>query len=237
MEHIPVDGDGKLLDPIASNLIGVFPLIGSLVDLEDFEFGDVSPIENAWRRSSDYPFAMLIVMSILRPFEFLIENLDKNQVKQNAVNQTVSSVTNNFITLSDIIVPEIGGNISAGLITYIVNFLKSQGKPTSILTDKINGIDVRLSSRISGFVEKTQQQYILDSKNPRAKSSSVFVPQENFDIIFNVSVPFKTVTYSGIIIEKTDRGYKVYGYDHLDPVFKYWAPFLIERGLVYYFEL
>lgn len=228
MEHIPVDGDGKLLDPIASNLIGVFPLIGSLVDLEDFEFGDVSPIENAWRRSSDYPFAMLIAMSILRPFEFLIENLDKNQVKRNAVNQTVSSVTNNFITLSDIIVPEIGGNISAGLITYIVNFLKSQGKPTSILTDKINGIDVRLSSRVSGFVEKTQQQYILDSKNPRAKSSSVFVPQENFDIIFNVSVPFKTVTYSGIIIEKTDRGYKVYGYDHLDPVFKYWAPFLTD---------
>lgn len=228
MEHIPVDADGKLLDPLASNLVGSFSLVGSLNDLETFEFGDSSPIENAWRRSSDYPFALMMALSILRPFEFLIENLDKNQLKQNAIKQTVTVSTNKFITLADIAIPEVGGTISSGIINYIVNFLKSQGKPLSILEEKIYGIDVRLSSRLSGFVEKTQQQYILDSKNPRAKSSSVFVPQENFDIIFNVSVPFKTVTYSGMIIEKTERGYKVYGYDHLEPVFKYWQPFLTE---------
>ena len=86
-------------------------------------------------------------------------------------------------------------------------------------------INVRLSSRVSGFVDKQQQKYLLDSKNPSSASSSVFIPPENYDIIFNVSSPISSVTYSGIIFEKTTQGWVVNGYDDINPYFNTFETF------------
>jgi hypothetical protein len=74
---------------------------------------------------------------------------------------------------------------------------------------------------MSGFVDQQQQKFILDSKNPKAQSSSVFIPVENYDIIFNISSPIDSITYSGVIVEKVDTGYKISGYDSLNPYFEY----------------
>ena len=38
---------------------------------EDWEFGDGSPVEMAWRRSSEYPFAQFILMTLTKPFKIL----------------------------------------------------------------------------------------------------------------------------------------------------------------------
>jgi hypothetical protein len=225
LNHIPVDGDGKLLDPLTSNLVGEFPLTrGS----KNFQFGDISPVENSWRKSSDYPFAVLTALSVMIPFEFLIENFDKNLITVNKLGQTVCKHTNEFLTLSDLQFPVAGEIITSGLVNYLSDYLKSAGKTLDRLKNKLVNIDVNLSSRLSGFVDKAQQRYILDSKNPSAKSNSVFIPQENYDIIFNVSAPIKTLTYSGIIVEKSSQGYRVYGYDTIDPVFRYYEPYVSE---------
>ena len=82
-----------------------------------------------------------------------------------------------------------------------------------------------LSSRLSGFVDKQQQRFVLDSKNPNTSSSSVFIPQENYIINFNISSPIKTLSYSGLIVSKTEAGLQVFGYDNLDPAFKYYSVF------------
>jgi hypothetical protein len=219
LDHIPVDDDGNLLDPFESGLARNYSLVNAK---GNFKFGDVSPVEYAWRSSSDYPFAIMIACCLGRPFEFIIESLDKNNVKVNIINQTVGVESNAFSKIEDIKLPDTQGHQSSGLINYIVDYMKANGLPLSNIQDKIFNIDVNLSTRISGFVDQSQQKYILDSKNPRATSSSVFIPQENYDIIFNVSVPIQTLTYSGIIIEKTERGFKVSGYDPIDPVFKYY---------------
>lgn len=225
LSHLPVDADGNLLSPIDSNLIGTLPLVDKN---NDFRFGDGSPVETAWKRSSDWPFSLIIASCIMRPFEFINENLDKNRLKLNSLGQTVCSETNQFLKLENIILPVVGGTVSSGLINYVTDYLKHLNVPQSVLSEKLYGIDVNLSTRLSGFVDKTQQKYILDSKTPNAKTSSIFVPYENYDIIFNVGVPNRTVTYSGVIVEKTKRGYKIYGYDNLNPVFKYYIPQLVE---------
>jgi hypothetical protein len=225
LNHIPVDGDGKLLDPLTSNLVGQFPLTRGT---KNFQFGDISPVENSWRKSSDYPFAVLTALSVMKPFEFLIENFDKNLITVNKLGQTVCKHTNEFLTLSDLEFPVAGETITSGLVNYLSDYLKSAGKTLDRLKTKLVNIDVNLSSRLSGFVDKAQQRYILDSKNPSAKSNSVFIPQENYDIIFNVSAPIKTLTYSGIIVEKSSQGYRVYGYDTIDPVFRYYEPYVSE---------
>ena len=47
---------------------------------EDFEFGDGSPAEMAWRRSSEYPFIEFILMMLTKPFK--VFHTYKDQVAQ-----------------------------------------------------------------------------------------------------------------------------------------------------------
>jgi hypothetical protein len=92
------------------------------------------------------------------------------------------------------------------------------------LLDKISNIDVQISTRLSGFVDQSEQKYLLDSKTPSSSSSSVYVPNENYDVIFNVSVPIKAIAYSGVLIEKLAEGWKIKGYDTQQPYFNYFKP-------------
>ena len=220
MSHLPVDGDGKLLSPLDSSLAQNFSLINNK---GSFVFGDRGPVEYAWRISSEWPFAVVSALCLMKPFEFITDNFNKSKVKRNKLNQTVCSTTNSFFKLTDFTFNEINKTVS-GLHLYVLDLLKNRTKNLDVLQKKITGIDVNLSTRISGFVDANQQKYILDSKNPKSSSSSVFVPNENYDIIFNVGAPYQTISYSGVIIEKTDKGWKVSGYDNVNPIFKYFEP-------------
>jgi hypothetical protein len=112
----------------------------------------------------------------------------------------------------------------SGLYLYVVNYAKGKSFNTAGIDNKIQNIDVLLSNRISGFVDQQQQKYLLDSKNPRSTSSSIFIPPENYNIFFDVSCPILSISYSGVVIEKVNSGWKVTGYDALNPVFEYYKP-------------
>lgn len=220
INHIPVDGDGKLLSPLDSGLAGNFVLINNK---GNFKFGDINPAEYAWRSSSEWPFAVMIALSLLKPFDFISNNFDRTQVSVNKLGQVVNKTTNKFITISDILFPSLDKEPSSGLINYLVDYAKSKRMSTASVENKIKNLDVALSTRLSGFADKSQQRYLLDSKNPRSSSSSVFVPPENYDIIFNVSTPIQSIAYSGVVLEKTSGGWIVSGYDSLQPYFSYYS--------------
>lgn len=225
ISHIPVDGDGKLLSPLDSSLATNFSLINNQ---GPFVFGDLSPVEYAWRSSSEWPFAVISALCLLKPFEFITDNFNKSKVIKNKLEQNISSDTDTFFKLENFSFYE--SNITtSGLHLYVVDYLKSKTSNLSLLKNKITNIDVNLSTRISGFVDAVQQKYILDSKNPRSSSSSVFIPNENYDIIFNVGTPFMTISYSGVIIEKTDQGWRLSGYDNVRPIFNYYEA-VISQG-------
>ena len=217
IDHIPVDGDGNLLDPLTSGLAKNFVLINNQ---GNFDFGDVSPTEYAWRTSSEYPFAIVSALCLLKPFEYISKHYKKSKLSTNIIGQTVNVNTGIFINLLDL---TDNSKIVSGLYNYVLNFVKGNRQPESILTDKLQNIDVLLSNRISGFVDQEQQKYLLDSKNPSSTSSSIFIPPENYDIIFDVSTPISSVAYSGVVIEKVNRGWKIVGYDSLDPIFRYFS--------------
>lgn len=218
MKHIPTDGDGKMLSPLDSGLATNFTLVNNK---GTFALGDVSPVEYAWRSSSEWPFAVTIALCLLKPFEFITDNFDRSRLKINQIGQTVSSVTNVFQQARDYVIPAVGGEQVAGLCNFVAAYIRSRNQNPAQLLNRLNNLDVRLSTRLSGFVDQTEQKYLLDSKSPQASSSNIFVPPENYDIIFNVGVPFESIAYSGVIIEKTDRGYKIRGYDSENPVFPY----------------
>jgi hypothetical protein len=219
INHIPVDGDGNLLSPLDSGLATNFVLINNK---GNFKFGDINPAEYAWRSSSEWPFSVMIALSLLKPFDFIPTNFDRTKVRVNKLSQNVNIFTNEFVTISDLEIPSINKSQSAGLVNYLVDYAKSKRIPISQIESKIKSLDVVLSTRLSGFADKSQQRYLLDSKNPRSSSSSVFVPPENYDIIFNVSTPVTSISYSGVLIEKTDGGWILSGYDNLQPFFNYY---------------
>ena len=219
MGHIPVDGDGKLLSPLDSGLANNFTLINNQ---GSFVFGDISPVEYAWRSSSEWPFASVIAMMLLKPFDFINKGFDLSRKSKNIRGQLVDTTSHKFFTINDIVIPEAGQELASGIVNYLVAYVKYLGLEVLTFKEKLAAIDVALTSRISGFVDKAQQKYLLDSKSPKSSSSSIFIPAENYDIIFNVSSPIAAIGYSGVLIEKTARGWQIQGYDLINPYFSYY---------------
>ena len=218
-KQIPVDNNGNLLSPLDSSLASNFALINNQ---GPFVLGDVGPVEYAWRSSSEFPFAVVKALCLLRPFEYINACLDLTRIKKNIVGQYVHSSTDIFVKLENIVIPKVGEDQTYGLISLLMDYARSLALDESSLQDLINNIDVNLSTRLSGFVDKVQQKYLLDSKSPSSTSSSIFIPQENYEIIFNVSTPVFTLSYSGVLIEKVNRGWKINGYDNQFPYFNYY---------------
>ena len=221
LKHIPVDIDGKLLSPLDSGLAGNFTLINNR---GSFVLGDIAPVEYAWRSSSEWPFAVVMALSLMKPFEFISSRFDTSKTTANKLGQIVSVDTNRFLELSDFTIPQSDADLSSGLVKYLTGYIKSRGIALSAVETKIKNLDVKLATRMSGFVDKAQQKYLLDSKSPKSSSSSIFIPAENYDIIFNVSSPISSVSYSGVILEKIEGGWVINGYDDIHPYFTYYEP-------------
>jgi hypothetical protein len=222
--HIPVDEYGALVSPIMSDLANgiITESIGG-----DFVFGDSSPIESAWRRSSYYSFGILITVLLLNPNKSIGVLLDRSRIIRNKTGQLVYKDTGLRIKPSDIVLPSIQSSNTreqtAGIINYLVNYILSDNlKSYTQYQYDLTNISARISHRLGSFTSKEKFNLLLDSKTPLS-TGSVFVPQENYDIILNSSNPIKKITYSGVIVTKMADGFEVKGYSKTTPYFKYYA--------------
>ena len=86
--------------------------------------------------------------------------------------------------------------------------------------DNIANLQNKLGCKLGGFTQKDKFKLVLDSRTP-TNEGNVFVPEENYKVIFNTSSPIDAVSYSGIIVEKAKGGYIIKGYDNTMPSFKY----------------
>lgn len=219
---IPVSENGELLDPATANMAVGY--IGQS-DQHSFAFGDVGPVEAAWRRSTSYPFALIATAILLKPNQVLGTCLDRSRIVKNLCNQFVNSDTNTRLQLSNVaITSTIDDNTrtyTAGLINYIVDGISSEvnHRLTQYKYD-LSNITSELGSKLGGFTAKNKYNILLDSKSP-SSSGGVFVPEENYDIILNTTSSIKKVSYSGVIITRVDGGFEISGYNILEPYFKY----------------
>ena len=223
IDCIPVDEFGNLISPLFSNMAA--GLITQSTS-GDFVFGDVSPIEAAWRRSSYYPFSLLLTSILLKPANTFGVLLDRSRIIRNLTGQLVYKDTGLRVTPTDLILPNIYSSDTrvqtAGLINYIVDYvIADNSKSYDQYLYDLNNIGFKLSYRVSGFTSKDKFNLLLDSKNPTAVGG-VFVPPENFKIVLNSSSPIKRLTYSGVIITKLHDGYEVKGYSKTTPYFEYY---------------
>ena len=225
LNHLPVDESGNLVSPVSARLAtGVF----NTDNQDSYIFGDVAPVEAAWRRSSHYPFSILIASMILKPAHTLATCLDKSRTVRNLCGQLVYKDTGLHIKPRDILLPSISSSSSrvytAGIINYLIEYLINNN--VSYYDEyqyNLDNLDIKLSYRVSGFTSKNNFNLILDSKNP-ASTGNVFVPPENYKIFYNSSSPIAKLSYSGIIITKLSEGYEIKGYSLSEAFFKYLPP-------------
>jgi len=227
LENIPVDDAGNLLDPVNANIAkGYFR--SQLSD--DFVFGDNSPVEAAWRRSSFYPFSVLSSMILMQPNKLIGAFIDRSRVVRSDSGQLVYTPTNLRLRLQDLVVPSTIDDeerrMTAGLINYIVDYILSDNlRSLEEFKNDLKSLTNQLSHRLGGFTSKEKFNLILDSKSPIA-TAGVFVPQENYKIFLNTSSPTKKLLYSGVIITKIltkyGSGFEVKGYSQKTPFFYFY---------------
>ena len=225
LNHLPVDEDGELLSPVNSNYAKNLILT---LSSKQFKFGDQAPVENAWRRSSNYPFALLKSMLLNRPAHTMGVNFDASRIVKNITDEIIYTTTKKRITLKDLVFPNSRTDenyvLTSGLVNYISNYIK-----TDVLTkyadyqNTLTELTQQLGFKVKGFTEKEKFKLLLDSRSP-LNQSNVFVPEENYDIHLNSSSPIDVLVYSAVIVEKLPEGFSVKGYDLTLPEFKYFAP-------------
>jgi len=224
IDYIPVDESGNLLDPLNA----IVKDYNRLAITGRYEFGDGSPVETAWRQSSDYPFAMQLALALMQPGEYFGANIDKNrqQLKDFGPNghQWVYADTGLRRDAGQLAQGELdaNGNIvrKNGYLTWISEYVKGLGLDrTAALGDKLRSSNVQLSYKAAGYTDKKMLKVYADQASPNSISSSVLIPDDDFDVILNKSAPTLSITYSGVIVTKTSTGYSVAGYDDIRPYF------------------
>jgi len=218
---IPVDDHGDLLPPLGK----IAKQFNSSRMADDFAVGDGGPAETAWRRSSEYPFALQQAIALMKPAMYFAELFDTNAYGKNTLlNQYQMSSTGGRVTPAGITIPGETVNDSvtrtAGYINYISDYLISLGisAPTKIRT-LLENFDIQLAYRVAGFTDRKYLTALADQYSPTSINESIIIPDQNYQVHLNKSVPTDRVVYSAVIVKKTGTGYTVTGYDTASPYF------------------
>ena len=244
--YLPVDENGNLLTPVRTQLLQSFD---SSNIRKEWKFGDQGPGETAWRRSAQYPFAVMRMLALTKPAKFFSLYLDNSKLTVNTANnlvdkdtgirQRLSSIYYHLETTTDLVTGAVTRHQTTGYQPFVVNYLiKNNLDPAVFFYNKMKNLNVQLAYKLGGFTDKDNLKILTDSVSPASLSGSQFIPEENFKILFRTSNPVNKFSYSGVLIElNTDvtndgstleGGYKVIGYNKLSPYFTYFP--VIKNG-------
>jgi len=222
---IPVDNKGNLLSPSKAGLINYYSRNNIK---ESFVFGDGSPVESIWKRSSDFVFSLMKSIILNKAGYAFATGFDRLRQNRNIADQIVYKTTKNHITLQNIVAPYIDNNdfYTSGFINYIAEYQNGifKNRYTNYI-DKLKSVKNQISFKVGGFTDKDKWKLILDSRTP-LNEGNVFVPAENYSIFLHTSFPVDEFVYSGVVIEKTLAGWTISGYNDGYTKFKYFPPIL-----------
>jgi hypothetical protein len=238
LNYIPVDDSGNLKSPIEIGIVKQYENVGLQ---NKWKFGDHGPAETAWRRSSQYPFAVMKLLALTKPAKFFGYFLDNSRLGTNLAGNIINTDTGLAPTLAsstfylDTSNRTSGHNRTAGYQPFIVNYLIRDGlDPAVYFYDKLKNLNVQLAYKLGGFTDKDNIKVLTDSISPGSTAGSQFIPEENYKLLFRSSNPVETFEYSGVLIELNsattndgstiEGGYKVVGYNTHKPYFRVFSP-------------
>jgi len=220
---IPVDENGNLRSP-AEFLVTDFDSSNANTS---FAVGDIGPTELAWRRSSDFPFAVQYALAIGKPARYFSLLADVQKYNRNTITgQFTDTTTNQHLQPTVLRVNgyvDITGTVerSAGYLNWIRDYIKNLGVTDAgtILKDNLARISVQLAYKMAGYSDKRFLELLAEQVSPSSINDSVVIPEENYTIELYKGAPLNKITYSAVIVEKTVNGYTVSGYNTTNPYF------------------
>jgi len=225
---IPVDSYGNLVDPRewGSLLLNDnIPTPG-----QNWSFGEWSPAETAWRKSSNWPFVVQLLMALSKPADYSNKLFDVSRTMLNKAGQYTYSTANEFISPSEMLLQgdtDSNGNIirAAGYGVYVLEIGKKRRNDyISYLKQQLSDGDFNLFYKVGGFVSQQKLNIIVDSYNLATQNPEPYLPNENYTVFFNTSNPVLSIGLSGVIIIKSNGKYIIRGYDNQNLFFNIFEP-------------
>ena len=113
------------------------------------------------------------------------------------------------------------GTSKASYIDWIVDYNQQLGVNSGDdLVDLLQHLDVRLTWRLGAFSDKKYLKIYSERSTPTSSNTSLLLPDESYQLLLYKNQPFDRVSYSSVIVQNTDDGWAVYGYDPQHPYFE-----------------
>jgi len=224
---IPVDSEGNLLNPFIS--------IVQNYSKPDFKkswvIGDCGPVENAWRRSSSYAFALQRLFALTKPAQYFALSIDRDRYAfDTTMNQYLLDSRYRF----DIRNTEIqtATQPKHSYINWIADYHNNNGCSCVEIKDQLSDIDVRLCYRMASFTDKNYLKVYTDKSSPDSSNTGLLLPDQSYDLLLHKNEPLTELQYSAVVVQKTDDGYAVYGHSKSQQYFEIYKSIHDNKGEV-----
>jgi hypothetical protein len=237
---IPVDGHGNLLSPTDSGLAST-PIVNladpnRIVMLRsdqiavNWKAGDHAPAETAWRRSSFWPYACQVLLALAKPATYAALMFDTSRIKKNVSGEYRYGDSEIFLNPSKVLLFNDQINdarvLASGYSVFVIETgTAKDARYLSTLKEELANLDYRLMVKLGGFANKDKLQAGIDAVDPSSPYPGVLIPAEDYRLFFSSSSPIESLGISGLIIQKTSKGWSVRGYDKYKPYFTILKPF------------
>lgn len=204
---LPVDTAGDIVSPFIA-------VVGNYINQtfnHSWKVCDCGPAEFSYRRSSSWPFDLMRIMALTKPAEFYNLAVDLDNYKHNAEFNQYLVNNRSHLVIKDI---EIYGTgvAKTSYLNWVVDYEKQIGVPaTQNITDLLDNLDVRLLYRVAGFSDKDLLKFYVEKSTTNGNNSSLLIPDESYAVLLYDNQPFTKIVYSGVVIQITAGGYKVFG--------------------------
>ena len=204
---IPVDSAGNLLSPFDA----VMGNYNFRTFRNDWVVGDVGSVEFSYRRSSSWPFDLMKILALTKPAKFFNLGFDVDNYKFSTEFNQYLVNNRSHLVISDVAIYG-SGTPKTSYINWIVDYEKQVGvNATQNITDLFDNLDVRLIYRLAGFSDKSLLGFYVEKGTPNSRNASLLIPDESYSVVLYDNVPITTVIYSGVVVQSTSAGWKIFG--------------------------
>lgn len=218
---IPVDDHGGLRNP-REFAVAKF---NSNDANTSYSVGNWGPVEAAWRYSSDYPYAVQQAIALAYPAFYFGSLMNVGDYYRHSnTGQFVLSSNLQRVTPATIVLngDTTTGTVkrAAGYINWVSDYLRNNGiDPITKIRGYLDQVTVQLANKMAGYSDPTMLEVLADQSSPTSTNLGIVIPKENYSIELYKSTPTRTIIYSAVIIERSDNGYTISGYDLDNPYF------------------
>lgn len=207
LEIVPVDTYGNLIPPLTL----IVKMYDTLNFTKEWQPGDCAPTEESYELSSTYPFDLMRMYALAEPAKFFNLNVDRDLYRYDAELNQWFYDGRYHLTPSDIVV--YGTGISKNsYINFIIDYMLQRGvEATNEVTTALSNLDVRLVYRMAGFTSKKFLRFLVEKASTQSQNTGLLIPDDSYSILLYENVPSDRILWSSIVIQKTDKGFKIWG--------------------------